>query len=169
MTTSRQEAYFTWLVSQIENEKDRWEYNDLYRLMHATEFVWIVPNDDNRILDGLEIRSTWEALNGDVGGFPCSVLEVLLGLSRRLEFTVGGTSRGWAWQLVLNLGCERLYDPLGVHKAERALEIFHNLVWRTYAPDGTGGFFPLQDPDEDQTQIEIWYQMAAYIGEILPD
>ena len=36
---------------------------------------------------------------------------------------------------------------------------------RAYSPDGTGGLFPLHEPDEDQRQVELWYQMSAYLLE----
>jgi hypothetical protein len=48
-------------------------------------------------------------------------------------------------------------------------EILYALIWRTYDPDGVGGFFPLAWPKEDQTKIEIWYQMNAYAKEIHPE
>jgi hypothetical protein len=32
-----------------------------------------------------------------------------------------------------------------------------------------GGLFPLAWTDDDQTQIELWYQMAEYIEEIHPE
>ena len=70
---------------------------------------------------------------------------------------------------MLNLGLERYSDPLTKFKRGKVEEILQSLVYRNYATDGSGSFFPLQDPDDDMTQIEIWYQMAAYIDEILPE
>ena len=29
-----------------------------------------------------------------------------------------------------------------------------------------GGFFPLAFPKEDQTKVEIWYQMSGYLEEL---
>jgi len=40
------------------------------------------------------------------------------------------------------------------------------LIWRDYHADGRGGFFPLTNPDTDQTKVEIWYQMNAYVTEM---
>jgi hypothetical protein len=39
-------------------------------------------------------------------------------------------------------------------------------VWRTYEPNGVGGFFPLENPNEDQREVELWYQMSAYVDDI---
>jgi hypothetical protein len=44
--------------------------------------------------------------------------------------------------------------------------ILHDLIWRDYHPDGRGGFFPLQNPDVDQTKVEIWHQLNAYVSEM---
>jgi len=51
-------------------------------------------------------------------------------------------------------------------KAEQVDEILESLIWRTYDPDGHGGFFPLRRPKGDQTEEEIWHQMNLYVGEI---
>ena len=143
-------------------------------LMHQIEFVWLVPNDDNRIVDGTDLR--WEFLQEntnhemkkeDFG--PCSVLEVMIGISRRIAFSAGGEAEGWAWQLLDNLKLLSMSDPLSKRKAKIATAKIEALIWRTYQYDGTGGFFPLNFPEEDQTKVEIWYQMAAYINEIHPD
>ena len=36
---------------------------------------------------------------------------------------------------------------------------------RTYGRNGYGGLFPLHKATSDQTKVEIWYQMAAYLSE----
>jgi hypothetical protein len=160
------EGYLGWLGSQIRASRNYW---GLLRIMLEKEFVWLVANDDNRIGDAMEIRKEFTQTTGVLYEGPCSVLEVLIGLSRRLEFQSGGEAAGWAYQLLENLELHKLYDPLGPRKTIKAEEILETLVWRTYAPDGTGGFFPLAWPNEDQTKVEIWYQMAAYVEEIHPE
>ena len=140
--------------------------------MFQTEYVWLIPNDDNRLMDGLELRGEFAREKGLPGGYaaaPCSVLEVMIALSRRMEFIVGGTAPGWAWQFMLNLGFEKFTDPVSPRRMNQVADALQDLVYRNYSPDGSGGFFPLTNPDDDQTQVEIWYQMAAYIDEILPD
>jgi hypothetical protein len=164
--TTQWSRYFYWLKSQVENAGD---YERVLVCMSVTEFAWL-PNlwgDENRVQDGLALRHEW---NPNITfQFPCSVLEVMIALSRRMEFTVGGTAPGWAWQFMLNLGLEKYKDPLSERRADQVGDLLHALIWRTYSPDGQGGFFPLQNPDDDQTQLEIWYQMSGYIEEILPD
>jgi hypothetical protein len=60
-------------------------------------------------------------------------------------------------------------DPLDRRKARKAEEILDAVIWRTYLPNGQGGFFPLIDFEEDQTQVELWYQMSAFIREMHPE
>lgn len=167
------EDYLRWLGTQIRGEEDGHPgrtYDGLLDIMHEKEFVWLIPNDDNRVADGLSLRVEFcrkygfstDSLN-DVG--PGSFLEVLIGLSRRLSFAAGGNALGWAWVLMNNLALHRITDPVGRSKAHRAHDILDTCIWRSYSHDGVGGFFPLRRPTENQCQVEIWYQMAAYLDE----
>jgi hypothetical protein len=180
------EDYLHWLASQIRGEDDGHPdrtYEGLCTIMYETEFIFLphVPNDNNRIGDGLDLRVEFchemDIPLGDAGRFlhktvpvpPCSFIEVLIGLSRRLAFIAGGRAEGWAWELMNNLVLHRITDPVGRSKARQAKDILESCIWRNYAPDGRGGFFPLKQPYEDQTQVELWYQMAAYVNEIYPE
>lgn len=171
------EAYLEWLEPQLRDEhsENGKTYSDLLIIMWQTEFTWSIGNDDNRLADGLELRNEFASGFGptvrrgmeDLG--PCSFLEVLIGLSRRLEFAAGGSAPGWAWHLVTNLELDRMSDPLSDAKKRRVHDILETVIKRNYRPDGQGGFFPLAFPDEDQTRIEIWYQMHAFIEELHPE
>lgn len=172
MSESPLYAYLGWLKGFIAVENGR-SYDGLWDLLLGTEWVWLIPNDDNRIADGLDIRKDFFMESGlqyiTPAEYPCSVLEVIIGLSRRLEFQAGGSAPGWAWQIVCNLELHKLQDPFGPRKAARAQEILQRLIYRNYNPDGVGGFFPLAWPDEDQRKVEVWYQLAAYVEEIHPE
>lgn len=177
------EAYFHWLVEQVreQGEHPKKTYWDVLRIMHETEFVWLVPNDDNRLYDGKELRAEF-AQNRASGrrrqletylelleAAPCSCLEMLIALSRRMEFHAGESAEGWAWQLLCNLGLHKMPDPISRYKERKAVEILETFLYRNYEPDGTGGLFPLAWPVDDQRKVEIWYQMHAYILEIHPE
>lgn len=173
-TDPEAEAYFHWLVDQVREEgNDHRTYWDILQIMHDTEFVWTVPNDDNRLEDGKDLREEFLSHQGiprDRERFgPCSVLEVMVAISRRLSFVAEDSAEGWAYQLLCNLELDKFTDPLYARKEARAREILHNLVFRLYEHDGTGGFFPLAWPEQDQTKIEIWSQMSAYVLEIHPE
>lgn len=162
--------YYEWLVSQIRVPTNK-SLRDVFERMHNLEFVWFIPNDDNRVQDALDLRVQF--LNGDMGrreiGLSlqgATILEVLVSLSRRIAFTAGGNSETWAWKLLKNLRLNKFVDPLLSTDADRVDDILQSVVWRTYEPDGYGGFFPLKNPTEDQTKVEIWYQMNAYAIEL---
>lgn len=174
MTAPLDEQYFTWLYSQIGSLKTRDKsrtYWNLARQLFTKEFVWIVPNDDNRVEDGRNLRLEFVTEQGVEGVRPdwfdigCSMLEMLVGLSRRLSFEAGGEPREWFFQLVENLGLYDLTDNKHIHEREvdRVLE---RVIWRNYEPDGNGGLFPLKYADRDQREIEIWYQMNSYLLEL---
>lgn len=172
--------YLLWLTSQIRGEGDgnpSRSYDDLCSIMFETEFpekaAQLVPNDSNRLGDGLGLRLEFcreQKLPMDslAGLGPCSFLEVLIGLSQRLAFNGPGgyNAPGWAWVLLNNLALHRMTDPVGRSRERRVNDILSTCIWRNYGPDGVGGFFPQEQPFEDQTKVEIWYQMAAYIDEM---
>lgn len=164
--TQIDDDYFSWLISQISIPNNK-RFDDLFERMHSLEFVWFVPNDDNRLQDGLDLRS--EFLDGTrkrLFNRGASTLEVLVALSRRVAFTAGGDASTWAWRLIRNLRLNKMTDPLTTERLNKVEEILYALVWRTYHHSGQGGFFPLKNPKEDQTKIEIWYQMNLYVNEM---
>lgn len=177
MTSSLTEDYLRWLAPQI-GEQHQQDHEDLLALMFEKEFKQVesVPNDENRAVDGLDLRLCFCLETGlrtrfpdktptDLILGPCSFLEALIGLSKRLAFSAGGDPRNWAWQLVENLELHKFKDPITKGKAKQVDDILEACIGRKYKPNGLGGFFPLAWPDEDQTQVELWYQMSAYIRE----
>lgn len=168
------EDYLHWLTAQLRDEHGNPSktYDDLARLMFEKEFRYVLPMDDNRMVDGMDLRVEFARVEHipptrmpqNLG--PCKFLEVLIGLSRRMEFTGGGNAAGWAWQLLCNLELDRMSDPLSKGHIRWIDQVMETVIRRTYSPDGTGGFFPLNSDDDDQTRIELWYQMNAYIIEL---
>lgn len=174
------ENYLRWLEPQLRDERDSPDktYWDLLNLMFDTPYGWSVEKDDNRLADGLDLRVEFGRETTRAGFIsldkldrlgPCSFLEVLIGLSRRLAFTAGGDPPGWSWQLIRNLELDRMWDPLTRPKQRKAIEVMDVVISRTYSPDGTGGFFPLAWPEDDQTRIELWYQMNSFVEELHPE
>jgi hypothetical protein len=175
MTTASaiRHQYLEWLILQVGGV----EIDDIHPLctqMHQKEFIWFVANDDNRIQDALDLRleylyeSNLDVPSDALRLVHVSVLEVLVALSRRMEFFVNGHANHWAWVLVKNLNLENYRGRLTPSKRDEIDQILDNLVWRRYEPNGWGGFFPLAWPNEDQTKIEIWYQLQNWISEQHP-
>lgn len=170
------ELYLHWLYAQVGNvrlKNHNRTYWTLFRQMYTREFVWMVPNDDNRCADGRDLRLEFRAIHQmdlidprwmELG---CSVLEMLVALSRKLAFEAEGEPREWFWHLIGNLQLGRCTDAwYKVTRGEDHVEeVLDSLIFRTYSYEGIGGLFPLKHPDRDQRQVEIWYQMNAYILE----
>ena len=169
------EPYYKWLISQIEFPVNfKKNFNVLFGMLHEREFVWVVNGDDNRVQDGKDLRVEFMHKFDIPNDFPelefkdyVSILEVMIAVSRICEFVAGGEAAGWAWRLIDNLGLNHFYDPLDYEKISAVDEILETLIWRTYDRNGKGGFFPLLFPEQDQTKVEIWYQLNAYVNEII--
>lgn len=173
MTEPIEEAYFRWLCDRVNIGNGK-TYDDLLGQIHTKEFVWMVPNDDNRLEDCVDLRRSF--LNGNaipdlneretmllMGVPPISVLEILIGLSERLSFMAEGRPEDWAWRLIENLELHKMHDPVSPRKAEIIDDILEVLIWRQYNFEGVGGFFPLTSSEEDQAKLELWYQMAVWL------
>jgi hypothetical protein len=166
------EQYLTWLYSKVGSTRltsPSRTFWTLFRYLYKTEFLWIIPNDDNRMEDGRELRYEFlddqRIRNVDPHwmGLGCSILEMLYALSRRLEFEDGTSARAWFWKLLENLELDKQSDSrFDLNYVE---DIIVRLIWRNYEPNGRGGLFPLKHPHADQRNVEIWYQLNAYILE----
>lgn len=162
-----------WLYSQVADADAKdpsLTYWKLLKQLFTTEFVWLIPNDDNRLEDGKELRSeflheTGEEPDREWVEMGCSVLELIVGLSRRLADQVDGEPHYWFWHLMENLHLHVYRDSRRLQK-QRIADILERVIWRTYQSDGQGGFFPLKHPPEDQRNVELWYQLAHYVNEM---
>jgi len=174
LTEPLDELYLRWLYSQVANPRARNKqrtYWELLRIQFTTEFVWLIPNDDNRVEDGRALRGDF--LQDEEISFPdenwlglgCSFLEMAVALSRRLSFEGGGISSEWFWVLMKNLDLQDCTDAAQTPTQE-VDSTLNRVIWRTYEPDGHGGLFPLTRPKRDQRTVEIWYQLQAYLLEL---
>lgn len=170
------EQYLTWLYSQVAPVKARnpsRTYWELLRQMYKKEFVWFIPNDDNRVQDGKDLRNEFRDWYGysriedawmNLG---CSMLEMLMGLANQLSFVGDGRPVDWFWELLRNLELDtysdREYD--NPRTTEQVDNILDRVIWRTYSPHGRGGLFPLLEASTDQRKVELWYQLNSYLLE----
>jgi hypothetical protein len=169
-----EEQYLIWLYHQVASVRIKnptRTYWSLIRLLHAKEFDWFVPNDDNRVEDGRDLRrefvtefdiqppASWMRLG-------CSMLEMLIAMSRRLSFEAEGTPRGWFWELLENIELQN-YNDNYFESCDTQLIVYalNRVIDRTYDADGHGGLFPLNESREDQTEVELWNQASIYLME----
>jgi hypothetical protein len=162
------DVYLEWLHDQVFVRTQRGAtYWKLLRQMHQTEFLWFVPNDENRAEDGKDLRREWIEQSGftppgswmELG---CSFLEMLVALARRMEFEADETPQHWFWHLLENLEFESYHDGSGYSRnyVTRRMRV---VIDRRYDMMGNGGLFPLRNPSKDQRKVELWYQMSEYL------
>ena len=168
------ERYLNWLYRQIGSETNPNPARSFWLLsvqMYQTEFTWTVPNDDNRVWDGRDLREEFLAEEEDIRNAlwlseECSMLEMLVALGRRVSFESQGEPYDWYWEMITNLGLyscnDDSYDDSMSEHVDSVLQV---LIERNYGKGGKGGLFPLRKPDKDQTKVEIWHQMSSYLLE----
>jgi hypothetical protein len=90
----------------------------------------------------------------------------MVGLSERLSFLADrGEPHYWFWVIMDNLGLREYTDDKRLPRT-RIDNMLNMLIFRQYEPNGMGGFFPLENPQEDQRQVDIWQQLNEYINVI---
>lgn len=166
-----EDLYFEWLCDLVgETEGKPNSHVSLLREMHRVPFVWSVPNDDNRAEDGrdlrFEFRPRYELSEDAWVDLDCSMLEMIIALARRMAFDQDKELDDRFWLLVDNLGLSKLTDDKFRKSSPRHIsETLNRINDRSYFPDGKGGLFPLEHAEEDQRDVELWYQMSAYLLE----
>jgi hypothetical protein len=174
------ELYFQWLYSQVGDPRIKNPNRTYWKLLlqlYKKEFIWFVPNDDNRIEDGKDLRYEFvdaaelQDVDLDWVRLGCSMLELLIGLSRRLAFEAEGEPRDWFWHLIENLGLilitdKRMQNEDFARGYNDLIDlVLDRVIYRTYGPDGNGGLFPLRHTQNDQRKVELWYQLSEYVLE----
>lgn len=166
------ELYLSWLYECAADPEITNPSQTFWNLLHhlfTKEYVWLIPNDDNRVEDGRALRGEFiedqglDDMDPDWMNLECSMLEMIIALSRRLSFQGGGEPRDWFWRLIDNLGLNIADQQRFPRK--RVEEVLDRQIWRTYQSNGAGGLFPLRHPHRDQRDVEIWNQLNAYLLE----
>lgn len=172
MNEPLEETYFKWLcdkVLNVRNSTPSLRFDRLFRILHETEFSWTILGDDNRAADGVELRSEFLSQTRMIASrdwlfIGCSLFEMFIAFSERAEFVTEMSRQHWFWHILQNLGLDQFNDA-NIIADEYIYDVLHRLIWRQYDYDGRGGLFPLQNPTQDQTKVEIWYQFFAYLDE----
>lgn len=171
--------YFNWLTSHLNSpEYNLCDYSLLLSALYDEPFEVKLKLDWNRHADGIEMRHNFARELGlssvtiDMAvGTTCSVLEMMIALALRCEndimgnWDIGDRTNVWFWQMIQSLGLigmtDDTFDSL-IFK--RVMTIFIN---RRYESNGAGGLFTIMNPTKDMRSVEIWYQMAAHLNDIL--
>lgn len=169
-------SYWSWLASYTVDDHHVDGYSSILGLLFDTEFYALTVGDEARIQDGIDLRDQFckenrvdlELINAQVG--PCSVLEMMLGLSIRIENDIACDPRNnnynpqfWFWLMMRNLGLEDMDDDFfRLDEAEYILQVFLN---RHQESNGRGGLFISLDGRSRFDKKDIWQQLCHYLNE----
>ena len=178
-------SYFQWLCDSVNCNREHESYYILLGYLHSVRFIIKKANDINRAHDGRKLlyeyledcnyQSNESEKNIACIDDSCSILELFIGISKRMAFELAEDDLGdddfvkYFWEIIDNLN---LYDfddskfatdcTANTNKIKKIVERFNN---RTYSKNGEGGIFPLIKTKNNQRKIELWYQMQEYINE----
>jgi hypothetical protein len=185
---SWRESYFNWLVSMVlplrdpEYPLDAYAtYSKLLGVLFNTKFTYQIPMDDNRRIDGMDLRKKFadfchisdEQLAMILNISDCTVLEMMIALAIKCEeeimydYREGDRASYWFTLMLENLGVITFTDSGWTPSTKGTVEeIVDRFLKREYEPNGKGGLFYIQNPKADLRTIEIWYQMCWYLTSI---
>ena len=169
---SAERKYFEWLVDVSGLDWRHW--SRLLKVLFESDFDSNVL-DDNRAVDGRDLLISCarelrdRSLRSYDFGENCSILELFVSLADKMAYEAEGlvvgmqTLSDWFTEILNNLGL------LVYHNANWRKKSVQDIVYRfnsrRYDSDGFGGAFPLRAPQQDQREVELWYQMNAYLLE----
>lgn len=167
--------YFVWLCANVQATE---RYTELLMELYFTEFTVLMELDDSRVVEGLMLREEFYNLDRTADwvmfmNAPCTVLEALIAMARRLDDLTtdencGDRTRVWFWDMIGNLGLKQFSNSAYEQYPDVQNTVFDILkVWmdREFESDGKGSPFPLERPKCDQRTRTMMYQMYDYIEE----
>lgn len=172
------DQYFDWMYSMIYQDTPYYRdtsYTKLLTYLHGSEFRPTLSGDQNRAVDGIELRWCFVYENHylDEQDYvlsclegPCSMLEMMIALARKMEGIMDDPSYGdrtsrWFRGMIVSLGLGNMYDYRFDRRiVEERIKRFNN---RDYLPSGRGGLFTIKNCIEDLRDYDIWYQMCRFI------
>ncbi len=174
--------YFNWmfrLISEDGNAVDKDNsYLKLLNKLHNLDFEIIIPMDENRAIDGADLRYRFgyeeniddHEIATTLDNRPSSVLEMMIALAVRCEEhimsndDIGDRTGTWFWEMISSLRLNNMIDEhFNDGYVETVISMFNN---REYKPNGEGGLFTVRRHNVDLRNVEIWYQMHFYLNEI---
>ena len=154
------DLYFNWIEKLISDDNvEASDYRKLLLFLNDIPFSYIIPMDDNRIADGIDLRYRF----GYDTEIPYAQIATYLDIRTAsvLEDDVGK----WFWIMINNLGLGE-YKDLYFNKA-KVDRIVKKFIERNYNKNGSGGLFITNNDNTDMRNMEIWDQMHLYLNEFV--
>lgn len=173
--------YFNWIYKLVCGKQytKNLSYRKLLFLLHDIDFTYTIAMDGNRFEDGTDLRYRFGYEHNYDGAMiadyldncACSVLEMLIALSIRLEVhimddpDIGNRTGQWFWDMIVNLGLGSMDDSkFDRDYSEKIIERFLN---HEYERNGKGGLFTIEHCQYNLRNAEIWYQACWYLKTIV--
>ena len=169
--------YFEWLCDIVCSGRfsKKVSFKRLLTYLHQTEFTYTILQDENRAMDGVDLRYRFAKSQNhedelDYLDGPCSILEMMVALAIRCEESImdnpskGDRTGQWFWSMIVNLNLGSMTDDrFDKSYIDETIDIFLN---REYAPNGCGSLFTILDCEYDLRDMAIWRQMCFYLDTI---
>lgn len=168
-------SYHDWLVSCVMHGPAVSNYSKLLDKLDRKAFIYSIPHDENRAIDGKLMRDKYafsvglNALRSDTT--PCTVLEMMVALAVRCESTImsnseyGDRTCEWFHYMLKSLGL--LPYSNNFYSETEVDEIISRFLNHEYSSDGKGALFEIKNPPKDLRETEIWYQMSWYLSQFV--
>lgn len=177
--------YFQWMYDLACGDRfpEGYSYKKLLMYLHNVEFIPLIPHDENRAADGIDLRYRFALELGNDEEYidlpncifeyldgPCSVFEMILALAIYCEESImddpliGDRTRQWFWGMLRNLEISTMTDDCFSRMIveERVMRFLN----REYKPDGRGGLFTIRNCSRDLREVEICHQLFWYLDTI---
>lgn len=168
--------YRDWLIGLVNNRKE--DYTLLLRELYNIEFYALVNYDEDRGADGLMLREEWAdacKYRGSLDFGVANMLELLIGVSRRIEFKLFGSKYydEWDyvnifWDLINNLGLSDVFGDVSRDVFDEIRQNVSHFLNRDVFCHKTCNIFTFADPPKNLRKLNIWSQMALYVREKWP-
>lgn len=171
------EHYYEWICQFLGIRKRKYShYKKLLRCLWTIPYNWINPDDENRYLDGVGLRSRfcfemdmtdkqWKEFYMNVTN-RCSVLEVLAAFSRRTvdKFSMSRFYGAYFWMIFMkNLDLLDMTDENFDENLVR--ETINSWLTCQFDSHGSGSILHLRSDEIDVSDTEMWTVMNYYMRE----
>lgn len=166
--------YFNWLCDLVDIGPNY--YNLLSRLNNTTFYSNILM-DDNRAIDGIDLRYKFaneagfdqRIIASTIDTEKCSVLEMMVALAIRCDLLVTDDNSEVSnifFDMIKNLQLDKMTDGnFNKQYVDNRLRIFLD---KKYSKNGSGGLFKLKNIGyNDATKMEIWTQAMWYLNDFI--
>lgn len=167
--------YRDWLIGLVNIEED---YTLLLRELYSIEFYYTVKYDEDRGMDGLALRDEWAEgvrFQGSLDFGNANVLEVFIGIAKRIEFQLFGTVYydQWDyvqifWDMMDNLGLSDVFGDVSRDVFDTIRQNVTHFMNRDTFCHKSCNIFKFEHEPKNLRNLNIWTQMGLYVREKWP-